>query len=189
MAPSAPSQVDLKELTFPKLDLENAFIAYAADSKAKITTTPIKNGNRSLCLSLKGELVTEGIHVAEFSGRAAHSIAFKFTDDADQEAFNNICMKIQEQVDESWNVVSPMKNEVLYIKLKFQKDTAYSFMCNTKLVPKNASAASLFKYQEVDAQVDVQVYFNLEEKNCGAYLTLRNLVVKSDAPAKKAKKD
>jgi hypothetical protein len=189
MSPITPSQVKLEDLSFPKLDLENAAIAFAADSSQKITTTPIKNNKRALCLSLKGELISEGIHVAEFSGRAAHSLGFKFAEDTDQEAFNSICMKIKDQVDESWNVASPMKNDVLYLKLKFQKDTAYSFMCNTKLVPKHAAAAGLFKYQEVEAQVDVQVYFNLEEKTCGAYLTLRNLVVKSDTPTKKVKKE
>ncbi len=173
MLPTIPSQITPSTMTsrtdlVPELDVAKA-------SGKNLIVTELLVDKSPLVLKMIGHLTTDAIQVDEKYG--SHTIGFAFNDPADLEAFSKLVEYFDECpiVNSEWKIVDMIKNDRLYLKLK-NKNNKYFTRSNLKLVPKSAADAPLVRYQNVEVQAEVKAYFSLDNKSCGFYLDIFNLL-------------
>lgn len=160
-----PSAVDLEKLKNNAYDLASLL----ATDKKIVVEDYLYDGS-GLSLNLVGLMTGDSISVSTWG---QHSLGFSFTDDKDLEALIKLIEGFAVPSPE-WTVTNPVKNDRLYLKLK-TKNNQYVMKSNIKLNAKKPETAPLGRYQQIEAQVDVKMYYSLENKTCGFYLDLFNL--------------
>lgn len=181
---SLPGSIDLSKVR-TQADLTHAFVD-AEGSNKKVVYTELVVNKKPVTLLLKGQLMTDAIQISQYGH---HSIGFAFLDDKDKEDFMKLCDVFDDmsELNGDWTVSELIKNDRLYVKLK-NKNNRYSFRSNIKLDPKKAENTPIYRYQNVDIEVDVKAYFSYEEKKCGVYLEVRTITFEKDEKPSSPKK-
>jgi len=175
---------------FDKFDLTKELVKYEKEPKKSIHIIRVKSDKRPLKLTLIGEIFSDGIVVSSEYG--THSIGFKFSDDEDLETIEQFNILFEKfNFNESWSGKDFIKNDTLWIKLKFPKDkSSYKFTSNVKLNPKKPADAPFRAYHPVELLVELLGYINLEDKAYGLSLNLidlKSLDHVTTPPTKKSK--
>lgn len=145
----------------------------ATPGSSKIVVGALMLDNKPITVSLVGQLPTGVINVADWG---AHSLAFTFDDEQDMKAYGRFTEKVATLpgLDATWTVKDPINKDRLYLKLKTKNDN-YTFKTNLKLNAKKPGEAPLIRYQSVEVQADVKLYFSFDNKTCGMYLDIFNI--------------
>ena len=175
---------------FDKFDLTKEIQKYEKEPKKAIHIIRVKADKRPLKLILVGEIFSDGIVVSSEYG--THSLGFKFSDDEDLETIEQFNILFEKfNFNETWSAKDFIKNDTLWIKLKFPKDkSSYKFTSNLKLNPKKPNDAPFRAYHPVEILVELLGYINLEDKIYGLSLNLidlKSLDHVSTPPSKKSK--
>lgn len=170
-----------------KAEIQNVDLEVAETKRSTLVVGPVKIGRKPLMFKIAGELMSDGIMTTSFSGGGdeAHSIQFWPEDTADA---NNL-LELEELirdvkgVDDSWEIRPLIKNDMLNLKLKFDKEkTSYKFLNNFKANPAKPKNCNLMRGQALEAYVSAGAYFSIEDHKCGIYLTLQKLELVNPAP-------
>lgn len=175
---------------FDKFNFEKEVEKYNKDPKKCIHILRIKSDNKPMKLTLVGEVTSDGIVVSSEYG--THSLGFKFTDDEDTETIEQFNVLFEKfNFNDSWTGKDLVKNDTLWIKLKYPKDkSSYKFKSNIKLNPKKPGDAAFRQYNPVELLVELLGYINLEDKIYGLSINLielKSLDVVATPPTKKVK--
>jgi len=170
----SPSQIAPNSLSTPNLGA--ALSAAIADNKKLVVGELFTNG-QPVALKMEGYVTTNGINVDDKFG--AHTLGFSFNDAKELEAFQALYKFFDkaEGIDSNWGVQDMVKGDKIYLKLKVGKNGNYNAKSNLKQWnPKNPDNAPATRGQKVDVEADLKTYFSVEEKKCGFYLTVTNLL-------------
>jgi hypothetical protein len=175
---------DPTQITAYKFDMDKAEEAFEKDAKQFLAVILLRHKSRSFKLTLKGELVTDGISVSEYN----HSIGLRLCED-DQimlDDFPRIFYEPEFQFTHEYSVNPILKKDVLYLKLRAYKDK-YRVKSDIDLDYKHPDKCALTRGDEVEVEVEVKAYLNLEEKKAGFILDLVHLKTGKPQPVKKRK--
>jgi hypothetical protein len=174
MSYKSPTEAIGSNLSLAKFDLAKEEASFAANGKKSIRMVGIKANDAPFRIVLNGQLSTDGIIVS--TEYHTHSLGFKFEDDEDQEAFEEI-YNIFKPLDLSeYEQKSIIKDDTIWLKCKFPKDKKdYNFKSNIKLNPKKPQDASFCEGQAVKVTGELKAYFNLEDKIYGLSFQMKAL--------------
>lgn len=160
---------------FEKFNFTKELEKYNKEPKKSIHMIRVKAEKRPMKLTLIGEVSSDGIVVSNEYG--THSLGFKFGDDEDLETIEQFSVLFEQfNLDESWTAKDFIKNDRLWIKLKYPKDkSAYKFHSNVKLNPKKPADAPFRAYHPVELLVELLGYMNFEDKIYGMSINLISL--------------
>jgi hypothetical protein len=173
---------------FEKFNFDKELEKYNKEPKKSIHMIRVKAEKRPMKLTLIGEVSSDGIVVSNEYG--THSLGFKFGDDEDLETIEQFSVLFEQfNLDESWTAKDFVKNDRLWIKLKYPKDkSAYKFQSNVKLNPKKPADAPFRAYHPVELLVELLGYMNFEDKIYGMSINLIDLQSLDDLSSPAAKK-
>jgi hypothetical protein len=185
-----PKTLIQNKFEFDKFDFEKEVQKYNKEPKKAIHIIRVKADKRPLKLNLIGEVTSDGIVVSTEYG--THSLGFKFSDEEDLETIEQFNVLFEDfKFDDSWTGKDFIKNDTLWIKLKYPKDkSSYKFTSNVKLNPKKPADTPFRAYHPVELLVELLGYINLEDKIYGLSINLidlKSLDHSSTPQAKKAK--
>lgn len=185
-----PKTLIQNKFEFDKFDFHKEVQKYKKEPKKAIHIIRVKADKRPLKLKLIGEITSDGIVVSTEYG--THSLGFKFSDEEDLETIEQFNVLFEDfKFDDSWTGKDFIKNDTLWIKLKYPKDkSSYKFTSNIKLNPKKPADTPFRAYHPVELLVELLGYINLEDKIYGLSINLidlKSLDHSSTPPAKKAK--
>lgn len=177
---------------FDKFDFTKELQKYIKEPKKAIHIIRVKAEKRPLKLTLVGEIFSDGIVVSSEYG--THSLGFKFTDEEDLETIEQFNVLFEKfNLDDTWTAKDFIKNDTLWIKLKYPKDkSSYKFTSNVKLNPKKPADSPFRAYHPVELLVELLGYINFEDKIYGLSINLidlKSLDHITTPPAKKTKTD
>lgn len=174
------------------------------DSKKFMTSTPLRLDGQSVKLTLKGEVVTDGIKVATLKGdvvtngvnvasfdKTVHSLGLALSDHEDLEVLKDqaeVFMNTFTDFPDNWEVKDIVKSDVLYLKLK-TKDGQYRFKSDIKMDPENPKKCNLTRKDVVEVKVEMQAYINFKDKFGGFFLDVLEIKTKSTPPVKRRKRE
>jgi hypothetical protein len=192
MTDLTPKTIIQSPFEFDKFDLQKEVTKYEKDPKKSIHMIRVKSEKRPVKLTLIGEVTSDGIVVS--SEYNTHSLGFKFTDEEDLETLEQFMILFEKfNFSEEWTGKDFIKNDLLWIKLKFAKDkSTYKFSSNIKLNPKKPADTPFRAYHPVELLVELLGYINLEDKIYGLTLNLLNLSSLDHSltpPSKRVKQD
>lgn len=161
-----------------QIDLARA-LSDAKSSEKPMVFTDMVVDKKPIVAKLKGYLTTDAIQVSQYGH---HSIGFSFCESEDLELFQKLS-EVLDTISElrGWELGDLVKNDRLYLKLK-HKNNRYLVRSNVKLEPKKAENAPIYRYQNVDVDVEVKAWFNVADKKCALYLEVRSLYFEKDSP-------
>lgn len=170
-----PKTIVQSPFEFDKFDFKKEQSKYDKEPKKAIHIIRVKAEKRPLKLSLIGEVCSDGIVVSNEYG--THSLGFKFTDDEDLETIEQFNVLFEQfNLDESWTAKDFIKNDTLWIKLKYPKDkSSYKFTSNVKLNPKKPADTPFRAYHPIELLVELLGYVNMEDKIYGFSINLIDL--------------
>ena len=184
---STPSDIESQsaDVGFGKFSIATEILNFDKDPKKWIKQVPVLLGTKNIKLDLQGELSTNGILVN--TDYNTHTVCFKFTDSDDLDGLIALEEKLDlVNVPESWERKALVKNECLWLKLKYDANkSAYQIKSNVKLNPKKPQDAILPAFQPVTAQANLMAFFNIRDETYGLSLTLLNLNVVGEDSKKK----
>jgi hypothetical protein len=186
-----PKTIVQSPFEFDKFNFEKEQHKYVRDPKKAIHLIRVKADKRPLKLTLIGEITSDGIIVSNEYG--THSISFKFTDEDDLENLEQFNVLFEQfKLNDDWTAKDIVKNDSLWIKLKFPKDkSAYKFTSNVKLNPKKPADSPFRSYHPVELLVELLAYINFEDKMYGFTINLIDLksMDHTSTPPKKIKSE
>ena len=169
---SLPSELAISSIA-PQKDLGSEIVKNAGKA---VYCSNLVIGKTPVCLRLKGFLTTNGVTVSDYG---QHSIGFHFAEESEMDAFAKLMEVFDNDgfkvIDSEWSIKDIIKNDRIYLKLKTKNDK-YTTRSNIKLDPKKAADAPLFRNQNVEVHLELNAYFGLEDKSCGLYCTVFNLI-------------
>jgi hypothetical protein len=170
-----PKTIVQSPFEFDKFDFQKEVAKYEKEPKKSIHIIRVKADKRPLKLSLVGEVTSDGIVVSNEYG--THSLGFKFSDDEDLETIEQFNVLFEQfKLDDSWTAKDFIKNDTLWIKLKYPKDkSSYKFTSNVKLNPKKPADTPFRAYHPVELLVELLAYINMEDKMYGFSINLIDL--------------
>lgn len=188
MVDLTPKTIVQSPFEFDKFDFTKELAKYKKDPKKSIHIIRVKQEKRPLKLVLIGEVSSDGIVVSSEYG--THSLGFKFSDDEDLETIEQFNVLFEQyNFDDSWTAKDFIKNETLWIKLKYPKDkSSYKFTSNVKLNPKKPADSPFRAYHPVELLVELLAYINLEDKMYGFSINLIDLKSLDHSPAPPSKR-
>lgn len=163
---------------------------FSKDSKKFMTSTPLRLDGQSVKLTLKGEIVTDGVNVAAFD-KNVHSLGIALSDHDDLALLKDqtdIFMNVFTDFPEDWEVKDLIKGEVLYLKLK-SKDGQYRFKSDIKMDPENPKKCNLTRKDVVEVKAEMQAYINFKDKFGGFFLDVLEIKTKTTPTVKRRKKE
>ena len=170
-----PKTIIQNDFEFDKFNFEKEFSRYLKEPKKAIHIIRVKSEKRPMKLTLVGEISSDGIVVSSEYG--THSLGFKFSDDEDLETIEQFNVLFEQfKLDDSWTAKDFVKNDTLWIKLKYPKDkSCYKFNSNVKLNPKKPNDTPFRAYHPVELLVELLGYMNFEDKLYGLSINLIDL--------------
>ena len=183
-----PKTMIQNQFEFDKFNFNKEYQKYKRDPKKAIHIIRVKSDKRPMKLTLLGEISSDGIVVSSEYG--THSLGFKFSDDEDLETIEQFSVLFEEfKLDESWTAKDFIKNDTLWIKLKYPKDkSTYKFSSNIKLNPKKPNDTPFRSYHPVELLVELLGYMNFEDKLYGLSINLIELKSLDHIPSPPTKK-
>lgn len=187
-----PKNLDFAEVAphtnFNFVDKQDQF---EKDDKKFMTSTPLRYEGQSVKLTLKGEVVTDGVNVAAFD-KQVHSLGITLSDNEDLEQLKDVATAMFTQVftdfPTEWEVKDIVKNDVLYLKLK-TKDGQYRFKADVKMDPENPKKCNLSRKDVVEVKVEMQAYINFKDKFGGYFFDVLEIKTKTAPVIKRRKKE
>lgn len=183
-----------KDLDWAKIEPHSTFNfvekqdLFDSDPKKFMTSTPLRFQGQSIKLTLKGEVVTDGVNVAAFD-KNVHSLGLALSDQDDLEALQTDSFtQVFTDFPEDWEVKDLLKNGVLYLKLK-SKDGQYRFKSDIKMDPENPKKISLTRKDVVEVKVEMQAYINFKDHFGGYFLDVLEMKTKTAPVVKRRKKE
>lgn len=185
-----PKTIIQSQFEFDKFNFQKEQDKYNKEPKKSIHIIRVKAEKRPMKLSLLGEITSDGIVVSNEYG--THSLGFKFQDEEDLETIEQFNVLFEQfNLDDSWTAKDFIKNDTLWIKLKYPKDkSSYKFISNVKLNPKKPSDTPFRAYHPVELLVELLGYLNFEDKIYGLSINLielKSLDHSTTPPTKKVK--
>lgn len=180
-----------EELTFNPVNMEKLREKGRdlAISNLKIRRYPVQ-------ALLKGTMTTEGInHQTHDLYGDRHTFGLQLEEQEDADALRTLSDSIASKVikpyisqdDEDYTIAEVLKDEVLYLKCKTNKDgTKFLFTSNYKLRPGKPNP-EVKRYMHVECIAEVAAYINPEELKAGLFFTIKELRLSSDEDLEMAK--
>lgn len=168
-------------LQIAHIDLKKASQFYEDTGKNFLALGSFRLGKTGFKVALNGEVTTNGISVAEFNKIPNYSFGIRFNDDEDlaaMEKLTEVVSKfIAENDTEEWDLLSPIKDDKMYIKLKTTSDKKrFNVASNLKLDPKKVADSPITRGQKVQVIGELGVYCNLIDKKAGITFAARKIV-------------
>jgi hypothetical protein len=163
---------------------------FEQDPKKFMTSTPLRLDGQSVKVTLKGEVVTDGINVASFD-KNVHSLGLALSDHEDLEILKDqadVFAHVFTSFPDDWEVKDLIKGDVLYLKLK-TKDGQYRFKTDIKMDPENPKKCNLTRKDVVEVKAEMQAYINFKDKFGGFFLDVLEIKTKAAPVIKRRKKD
>lgn len=184
-----------KELEWHKIEPHSAFnfiekqALYEKDKQKFMAVTPLRFQGKSIKLTLKGEVSTDGVNVAAFD-KNVHSLGLILSDEEDVAALQNMndFTRVFTDFPEDWEVKDLLKKETLYLKLK-SKDGQYRFKSDIKMDPENPKKMNLSRNDEIEVKVEMQAYINFKDHFGGYYFDVLEIKTKTSPAIKRRKKE
>lgn len=190
------SEMQPKEIDWLKIEPHSSFNyvekweLYDQDKKKFMTATPLRYHGQSIKLTLKGEVVTDGINVAAFD-KTVHSLGISLTDSEDLESLRDLVDPFSHTFADfptSWEVKELLRGDVLYLKLK-SKDGQYRFKSDIKMDPENPKKCNLSRKDVIEVKVEMQAYINFKDRFGGFFFDVLEMKTKTTPSIKRRKKD
>jgi hypothetical protein len=170
VAAAVTSPLTLFPPNFEKL--ESCFHESKTPEKSFIKLFKFKDEeNKNLKVTLVGTVTTNGISVNSWEDRKNFSIGFRFDNDEEITFVEKFLELITKFIGDDYEVKSPLKDDLLYLKLKTKDNTSFApTKSNLKLSPKKP-ADSVYQGQSLKATCEFSIYVNFKDKNAGLLIT------------------
>lgn len=185
-----PKDLDFTKVAPHNFNFVEKHELFKNDKKKFMTSTPLRFEGQSVKLTLKGEVVTDGINVASFS-KDVHSLGLSLVDQEDLESFKDHeegFTQIFTDFPTEWTVKDILKGDVLYLKLK-SRDGQYRFKSDIKMDPENPKKCTLTRKDVVEVKVEMQAYINFKDEFGGYFFDVLEIKTKTTPAIKRRKKE
>ena len=165
---SQSSSSVFKLFNYEKLSLE-----YATNPKKGLKIYPITIDKKVLIESILAEVTTNGISANTWdNGGTTYSLGIRLADEEHYAHIDALVQKLAEKLPDTFDVTSPVKDEVIYLKLKLKKDgKTFLTKTNIKLTAAKYQEADITRTQEVQAQLEFFSYVDVANKRAGISIT------------------
>lgn len=171
--PLTLADVSNAEITIAPNDFSKMNEFYEQDvMKNKIKICKFKIGSKPLKVEMTGEVATNGIAVKEWdNGEKSYSIGIRIDESADTLAIEELIFKVTELVPKHYEISSPVKDDIIYLKLKTKdKKTFGQIKSNLKLSPKTP-CDTVFSGMNSKVLCEVNLYINFDNSTAGLVIT------------------
>lgn len=162
---------------FKLFNYEKLTLEHANNPKKGIKIYPITIDKKILIESILAEVTTNGISCNTWeNGGKAYSLGIRLSDESYYAHIDELVQKLAEKLPEEFKVTSPVKDEIIYLKLKLKKDEkTFLTKTNIKLTAAKYQEADITRTQEVQAKLEFFSYVDISNQRAGISITAIDL--------------
>lgn len=179
---STMTSIDISKISADDISVPDFGIDYNKEGKVwlpnqrDVDYQPFLINKKPLVVKFSGSLSTNGVNVNKFGDTENISIGVQ-VDDQVANGFAELEKSItnflkEEKMDEMFEVTSPLKDDRIYIKLRYDsKVKKWVFKTNVSINHSKPQDANLFKGQGVTILCSVSAYASVKNMKIGIYVT------------------
>ena len=158
---------------FKLFNYEKLALEYATNPKKGLKIYPITIDKKILIESILAEVTTNGISSNTWeNGGTTYSLGIRLIDEEHYAHIDALVQKLAEKLPEEFEVTSPVKDEIIYLKLKLKKDgKTFLTKTNIKLTAAKYQEADITRTQEVQAKLEFFSYVDISNQRAGISIT------------------
>lgn len=158
---------------FKLFNYEKLTLEHATNPKKGLKIYPITIDKKILIETILAEITTNGISCNTWeNGGTTYSLGIRLIDEAYYAQIDALVQKLAEKLPEEFEVTSPVKDEIIYLKLKLKKDgKTFLTKTNIKLTAAKYQEADITRTQEVQAKLEFFSYVDVANKRAGISVT------------------